>query len=181
MLVSSMRESADKRASYTITNESSLVIKGNSNINSFTCTYDINNLKSPIPASYSIEDNKLYFEKTTLILDNIDFDCGGRGINNDFQKTLNTEEYPQIRLNLKKIEATGNPSEVQATIVINIAGHSQSYKIPLSIKRNNNLQVSGQLDIQLSDYNLTAPKKLFGMITIDDTIEIIFNLSIKEN
>ncbi|GGW71671.1 hypothetical protein GCM10008085_24790 [Winogradskyella epiphytica] len=65
--------------------------------------------------------------------------------------------------------------------MINIAGHSQSYKIPLSIKRNNNLQVSGQLDIQLSDYNLTAPKKLFGMITIVDTIEIIFNLSIKEN
>lgn len=169
-----------KHSSITIAEGSSLVLKGNSNVHKFSCSYNISKIKNPIPITYSANGQHLSFQNTTLVLDNISFDCGGSGINKDFQKTLKTEDHPQISLSLKKIEPTENTSIVHATIEIKIANKTHNYTIPLEVKKNKNLYVSGQLDIQLSDYHLKAPKKLFGIITVDDIIEINFQLEIQD-
>lgn len=113
-------------------------------------------------------------------MDNTSFDCGEKAINKDLQETLNTEEHPQITLTLREVETTETPSKINATIAIKIAGVSRDYKIPLQIKKNGNLYVSGQLKIKLSDYNLETPKKLFGLITVNDNIEIVFHLELQQ-
>ncbi len=169
-----------KSTAVVITEKSSLTVKGTSNVNSFSCVFDINDIINPMPIVYHNGGDKITFQKTTLVLDNTSFDCGGRGINKDFQKTLKTEEHPQILLSLKEIKPTENPTTVEATVAIEIAGLSHNYVIPVEIGAREKLQVAGRLNVQISDYKLKAPKKLFGMITVDDDLEIVFRLEIKE-
>lgn len=130
--------------------------------------------------TYSVKDNKIHFNKTTLLLNNTHFDCGGNGINRDFLKTLNTANYPQIALTLNQIETTETPSVLSALITIQIAGVSRNYNIPVDVVKHKMLNVNGQLKLELTDFNLKAPSKLFGIISVEDNIEINFNLEIEE-
>lgn len=167
-------------SSVIIKERSTLLIKGESNINNFSCLYDNDEIKKTIPIKYTVEGDKIRFDKTVLLLNNTFFDCGGNGINRDLRKTLNTEDYPQIALTLNEIEKTEDPSKINAEIAIKIAGISHNYRIPIEIIKNQNLIVNGQLKIKLTDFNLNPPKKLFGIIAVDNKIEITFNLEIEE-
>ena len=175
------RDSAIKNTSVVLTNESSIMVRGTTNVNSFNCGYKINKFKNPIPVTYYLEGDKIRFNKTVLILDNIFFDCGGKGINSDFQKILKSDKYPQIFLFLKEISQIENSSDVHASIDIQMAGLTKNYKVPVEVKNNNNLLITGDMALKLSDFNLETPKKLFGLISVNDKIEIFFQLAVKEN
>ncbi len=140
----------------------------------------IDKIKNPIPINYHHNNGIITFSKTLLTLNNIHFDCGGKGINNDFNKILKSDEYPHISLNLKEISPL-NTTTVEATIAIDIAGITKTHKIPVKFQQNKNIAVVGNLTISMSDYNLNAPKKIFGLITVDDTIDISFELFLKED
>lgn len=175
------RDSAIKNTSVFITTESSLLVKGTTNVNTFTCRFNINKFKNPIPVIYYLEGDKISFNKTALILDNNCFDCGGKGINSDFQKILKSDEHPQIFLFLKEISQIENGKDVYTSIDIQMAGLTKNFKVPVKIKKNNNLVITGDLALKLSDFNLETPKKLFGLISVNDKIEIFFELAVKEN
>lgn len=174
-------DSATRSTSYTITSESSLVLRGTSNVGIFSCSYEIDKINAPIPVTYNIEDGKLKFDKTALVLENACFDCGGKGINSDFQKLLKSVRYPQISLFLKEVKHTGKESDVRAIIDLEIVGITKSYKIPVKIKKDKGMLVTGDLGLYLSDFNLEAPKKLFGLIVVHDKIDIFFQLAVHEN
>ncbi|MEN3324390.1 hypothetical protein VP395_11680 [Mariniflexile soesokkakense] len=174
------RDSIIKNTSVIITTESSLVVRGTTNVNTFSCAFNINKFKNPIQVFYKVEEGEIVFNKTALVLDNNCFDCGGKGINSDFQKILKSEKHPQIILSLKEISQLENKLEVKALVDIQIAGITKGYKIPVKVKKNNGILVTGDLAISLADYDLEAPKKLFGLISVDDKIEIFFQLTVKE-
>jgi hypothetical protein len=181
LLAFTTRDSAVNSTSVIISSQSSLFVKGTSNINAFSCSYNTNKLKNPIQVVYQIEDGKMKFNKAALILDNVCFDCGGKGINNDFQEILKSQKYPQMFLFLKEISFIDNEFNVRAKIRIEIAGVTNDYEIPVKIKKDLGLLLTGDLSISLVDYNLVAPKKLFGLIQVHDKIEIFFQLAVKKD
>lgn len=157
--------------------ESSLKISGTSNVNSFTCAYNTKNLTAPVAVQFEKKNNKVRFQKATLVLDNLGFDCGNRGINRDFHSLIKTKEYPQLYLRLKEIQTTDTKSKtVQALVEIEIAGISKSFEVPVQLKEDDTVCVSGKLKLQLSDFNLEPPKKVLGLIVVHDTITIDFRL-----
>ena len=168
----------NKNMSVIIVPESKLQIRGNSNINKFKCDFNVLEIKNPIPLFYEQKENKIYFKKATLALRNSCFDCGSRGINKDFHKLLKSNKFPQIFLNLKEIEKKDNI--IEASVEMIIAGISKTYKLPVEIEGDDSLLVSGVLNLNISDFNLKAPKKLLGLIVVSENIEIDFNLVIKE-
>ena len=171
-----------KRTSVIVTSESSLLVRGKTNLNMFTCGFDVNKLKNPIQVAYHIEKDRMVFDKTALVLDNQCFDCGGKALNNDLQKILKSDKYPQITLFLNEISNLGDQSDgVLATIDIEIAGITKSYKVPVKFKKNKGMLITGDLALSMHDYNLEAPKKLFGLITVHDKIKIYFQLAVREN
>jgi hypothetical protein len=175
------RDSAIRNTSVILTSESSLLVRGTTNVNTFTCGFNINKFKNPIPVVYYLEGDKVTFSKTALVLDNDCFDCGGKGINSDFQKILKSDNHPQIFLLLKEISQLENSSDIQALIDIEIAGITKNYKIPVKIKKNNSLLLTGNLSLNLSDFQIVPPKKFLGLISIKDKIEIFFQLAVKEH
>ncbi|HMQ45445.1 MAG TPA: YceI family protein [Mariniflexile sp.] len=175
------RDSAIKNTSVIITPESSLFVKGTTNVNNFTCIFNVEKLKNPIPVTYHKVNDKLQFNKTALVLDSNCFDCGGKSINNDFKTILKADKYPQIILLLKEISNFENNADMFAAIDIQIAGVTKAYKIPVKIKNGYKLLITGDLAINLSDYSIVPPKKFLGLVTVNDTIEIFFQLAVREN
>lgn len=173
------RDSAINSTSVILTPESSLMVRGTTNVNTFSCGYNINKFKNPIHISYKIEDSKMKFTKTALVLDNNCFDCGGKAINKDFQSILKSDKYPQIILLLKEINSFEN-EEVKASLDIQIAGVTKMYKVPVKFKKSNNLLVTGDLNLNLTDFNIHPPKKFLGLIVVEDRIDIYFQLAVKE-
>lgn len=174
-------DSAIKSTSVIITPESSLMVQGTTNVNTFTCFFDINKFKNPIPVIYYMENGKMQFKKTILILDNSCFDCGGKAINNDFQKILKSDKHPQIFMLLKEISNFEGNGEVMALIDIQMAGITKTYKIPVKVKNNDKLLITGNLAISLNEYGIEPPKKFLGLVTVHDKIEIFFQLAVREN
>jgi hypothetical protein len=165
--------------SVLITSDSELVIKGTTNINSFKCKFNIKEIDKPIPLYYQVIDDKMVFEKAKLVLDNECFDCGNNGMNRDFMKLLKSDEYPEIELQLKQVNKN-NGSQINALLELRIAGKEKSYYVPLSLKDKEHIFVSGTLKVDITDFNLEAPKKALGLIVVSDYVEISFQLNFKE-
>ena len=167
--------------SVLITPSSKLLIKGKTNINTFKCQFDILKLKKPIPVFFKKINDKMVFENTTLVLENDCFDCGGKGINYDFQQLLKSDMYPETLINLKEI-SIDNTSEntVQALLEIRIAGVTNACKVPIKLTGEDTLLVEGVLNLNICDFNLEPPKKALGLIVVKDIIEINFQLVVQE-
>lgn len=171
-----------KNTSVVITPKSKLVVKGKTNVNTFDCAFNIQELKNPIPVFFEIKNNKMVFSKTELVLENACFDCGNKGINKDFQELLKSKKYPQIFLKLNELEKIDKKdSFLQATIQLEIAGITKQYQIPVTLDGENDLFVKGLLELNIRDFNIAPPKKFFGIVSVNEIIEIGFQLLIREH
>ncbi len=159
--------------------DSHLSIKGTTNINDFECEFNTLRFKNETFKVYYTENGDiLHFKNSVLPLENVNFDCGNRKINKDFHELLKSEEHPEILLKLKKIDMSGEGNSI-VTIGFTIAGVNKDYKFPVEITRDQQLCFNGKLNLNIKDFNLEAPSKIFGLIVLDEEIEINFNLNIK--
>lgn len=56
-----------------------------------------------------------------------------------------------------------------------IAGVEKEYLVPVIFNTNTN-NVKGQLKLNIKDFKLKSPKKLLGMVVVNDHVDINFNL-----
>jgi polyisoprenoid-binding protein YceI len=160
----------------SFTPKSTLIIKGKSNVNQFDCDYNTYQLTDSLKVNFKKHDNMLVFENTQLLLKNSEFDCGGSGINRDFHKLLKTNDFPKIKMVLKKV-VVSSKSNVNADLSFTICEITKNYTIPITINHQNNKMIfKGNIALSLQDFNLTTPKKLFGLIKVKDTIVVDINL-----
>lgn len=171
-----------KSTAVVVTPESSVLVRGTTNVSTFTCDFNINQFKNPISVDYYIEGNKMIFNKTALVLDANCFDCGGKAINKDFKKVLKADKYPKISLYINEISEINSISRVQASIDIELAGVTKNQNVLVNIKEAeaDNILITGDLRLRLSDYNLEAFKKFMGLVYVNDEIDIYFQLNVKE-
>lgn len=165
-----------------IKNDSFLTISGTTNINNFECGFNTDELINPIEIKYSKKSNTLLFDKAALDLYNGYFDCGGKAINKDFKSLIKAENHPKITLKLKEIQYGNSKTDAfKATIAIELAGKTQTYQTPVYVKKDGDLCITGNLALNINDFDLKAPKKAFGLIVVNNMIDINFKLFVEEN
>jgi hypothetical protein len=113
------------------------------------------------------------------------FDCGNPALNKDFRKTLGYEEHPHISLSVDKIYFDGSGSgdnyvEAQAELSIELAGKSNTYLIPFdNITFSDKLiSFTGRQAVTFSSFDLIPPKALFGLVKVEDELDIMFDFDI---
>ncbi len=90
---------------------------------------------------------------------------------------LKTSEYPEIFLELKKLSMESSEKAI-AEVLISIAGKTETYKVPVEITEGPVSQYTGNLVLNIKDFNLEPPKKMLGLIVVKDDIEISFCLNV---
>jgi len=159
--------------------KSSLSISGDTNINKFLCSFNTELIAENNHITYKAGAANIQFENAILKLDNSGFDCGSKAINKDFKDLIKANKYPEITLELTEITLDHN-EKAAAKVVISIAGKSNNYIVPVDITSEEITQYKGSLDLNISDFDLHAPKKLFGLIIIKENININFILKVKK-
>lgn len=158
--------------------DSELTITGDTNISKFLCGFDTRRLERSKEITFSQQGNKYKFQNAVLTLNNQGFDCGNKAINKDFHALLRTEEYPTISLEITELTVQNNEQAV-AKVRITIAGKHKSYTLPVQIVDTPVDCFTGTLKLDINDFGLKPPKKMFGLIVVKEDIEINFNLTIR--
>lgn len=157
--------------------ESHLTITGDTNISKFTCDFNTKRLERQQTIKYSEANGRIKFKDAVLTLNNQGFDCGNKAINKDFHDLIQTEKYPEISLELKELMVDNKHAAI-AKVTITIAGKSKNYSLPVEIVTSPQQCVIGKLELNINDFDLKPPKKMFGLIVVKEDIEITFNLTL---
>ncbi|MCL6216742.1 YceI family protein [Zunongwangia pacifica] len=160
-----------------ISKESQLKINGDTNINSFNCVFNPQELPEKLIARFERKQQTLIFKNTSLKLRAKAFDCGSRPINRDFKDLIKAEKYPYIFLDLKELKLTA-PNSALVTLNIEIAGIEKPYKVLVKIDDSKS-NYTGIINLNINDFKLEPPKKVFGLIKVKEEIQIEFDLYFK--
>lgn len=164
---------------------SELYIKGTSNVTAFTCHCQ----QSFDPQSYSLtfrqKENKAVFQNTQLKLETQKLDCGNRGMNRDMHQTLKAQTYPHITIRLREVHLRTAGASALGTLTtlleLTVAGKSKNLRIPIAAQELTDgvYRFTGALSINMSDFGITPPTALMGLVKVDDQINIHLDLFVQ--
>ncbi len=96
-------------------------------------------------------------------------------------KALKLSTHPFINFSLEKIiisNHTTNSFEAFALGTFHIAGQSKKVQLPLhgNFLSDEKMNLSGHIDLKMSDFKIKAPTALFGAIATTDGIKVLYSL-----
>lgn len=167
--------STNETADIYVKKGSQISITGNSNVNCFTCHYTKVIAKGCQQIKYEYNEKSYSLKNAEINLESSAFDCGGKMINKDFNNLMESEKYPHIKISFKQITPKNKDFEISARI--KIAGEENEYTFTIA---SDDLQsYLGTLELNIEDFGMEAPRKLFGAIKVDPNIIINFDLNLE--
>lgn len=177
------------RNSFLIEEESELYIQGTSNVTDFTCHCLQEFDQQSFQTSLAEDGQTLFFSSTFLRIESQKLDCQNRRMNNDMHKTLLADSHPFIEVKLLKVQTNDGKKinefegweRLTAEALITIA--SVTKPVTLEVKGRQlgqgRFQLMSTRSLLMSDFNLTPPAPLMGLIKVSDQIDINFDLIVK--
>lgn len=166
-----------------IQRNSSITIKGSSNVNTFGCSSS-GNFKSETLHG-TIKPNQSIEMKGSVTIDIHSIDCNNRILTNDLRKTLKAEEYPNMKIHFKSLEripiASDGEDFVGGNVIIELAGTKKSFYLRYSfVQTKEGITLSGSRAFSFADFDLSPPQKAGGLIKVKDDFDVAFTLVIKD-
>lgn len=162
-----------------------LKVDGSTNINKFSCK--ITDYATPDTiAIYKNEPTKevLLPMSGKLALDIKTFNCGHAVMTADLRKTLKAKEFPHLYisfLSLSKLPEVGKTlTNIFGWVEIELAGVKKRFLVNYTFTSGSNktFHLKGIQNINFSDFNLTPPRKLGGMIRANERLDVEFQLDL---
>lgn|SRR5665648_38792 len=152
-----------------------IVISGESNINRFSFSYttlspDFGNalLYPSLPHGNEIKIPVREFEPSNPLM------------YNDFLVNLHENEYPTITIrfsDLKKNNVKIPLADSMHEVMITIAGVTRDYNVDCIIQNcGTHYILRGSKTVRLTDFQLTPPEKLSGLVKVKDEITVSFGI-----
>jgi hypothetical protein len=165
---------------WVIEKSSYLNIQGRSNVNTFQC--DVNQYlhadtillykEGPAQEQYPV--------KGGLVIQINRFDCHQKYMTSDLRKTLKAEQLPYMKIDLLSmgnLDPSANKN-IKGTMAIELAGVKRKIAVDYTVRpaQNGCLHVQGNCRVLFSDFGLTPPQKLAGLIKVEQQIDVRFLL-----
>lgn len=180
-------EKSFQRVQFDIKPSSKLYLNGTSNINEFTCDCENYTHSGTVSINESKQGNWI-FEYARLSIAVAAFDCGHSGINRDMGKALRSDKYPKIGITLKEIVnnaslrnfTSGTEHSLHVVVDISLAGATREYPLQVKVRKIKPelFKITAQKKLFMSDFGVAPPTALFGLIKVNDIINISFDLEI---
>jgi polyisoprenoid-binding protein YceI len=96
------------------------------------------------------------------------------GLNKNMHKALLAEKHPNITFRLARLEAGANGA-MKAVGTLQIAGKSGDMAFDLTTERQASaLKLTGTTDLLMTDYGITPPKAMLGMLKTHPKVTVTF-------
>lgn len=153
--------------------ENYILIKGSTNINQFQLMNENPEINQE---AHTNEDEKPHRDIRISVHE---FTASNNRMLKDFQEMLSASEYPYITISIEPRELANFDETSGMTnfkTKISIAGVSRQYEIPCQVISNEDsgYVLKGEKKIELSDFNLDPPEKVFGAIKVNNEVFINF-------
>lgn len=150
-----------------VINEKRITVEGNTSLGKFECAYNVETLKDTLFFKNNISTDLFHFEIPVK-----EFSCGNFLLNNDFNKTLKSKEFPHAYVKVTNFKS--KRGSYTCDLYLEIAGKKLSY--PGFRLDSRNKQLYGNLVLDFETLKLVPPKKFGGLIQIDAFLTLSLSL-----
>ena len=160
----------------------SLQVDGKTNINSFSCA--ITNYSRPDTIVVTTGTLHAVQLNGNIQLDVQHFDCHNPVMTGDLRKTLKAKEHPFLSIkfvSLDRLPASRQQESIRGLVDIQLAGVTKRFDVnyKFSSDDQNMIRLVGTRSVNFSDFELTPPRKLGGMIQTNNELKVEFRLKMK--
>ena len=122
----------------------------------------------------SIKDGNLVDVKLDVVVKSIK--SGKGGMDKNTYKAMKEDQFPKIKFSAKELSVS--ETKLTGTGQLTIAGKTKSIPVNFSFEKWNNdtFQVSGQIDLVMSEYGIDPPTAMMGAIKTGDKVTIKFEI-----
>lgn len=164
---------------WIVDSSSELVIRGATNVNSYVCRTDCYSARDTLEFTPYKEDCEVLFSKNAMLIPISGFDCGNILVTNDFRETLHAKKHPNLSIQLISLGdryAVVPGGAVAGRVEISLAGATKAYNVMYNVRGGNgsSFTLLGNQTVCFSDFNLQAPKKMMGLIRVEEYLEVEF-------
>ena len=158
-------------------------IEGKTNVNRFEFLYDTSSIKR-VQSCGEKRDGPSSSTHAEFKLPVKAFDSDNNKMNRDFYKMLEASQHPEIIVKIEKSKLQRMvEGELLSSIEINLtlAGKTRVVKTDFSYPTEfsgDKILLKGKTTINLNDFSLTPPKKMLGLVRVDETILINFEVAL---
>jgi hypothetical protein len=166
---------------WIIDNTSQLRIHGETNVNTFTCYINCYNNVDTLAYSRDEKKDELTFSKNKMIIPVYNFTCGNALITQDFRQTVKGNKFPYLNIGFISLRKDKEGSHAHGTMQIDLAGVTRQVNIQFDIKPNGQfIELTGKHQVCFADFGLAAPSRVMGLIKVQETLTVEFNLLIRQ-
>ena len=161
----------------------SLKVNGSTNVNKFSCAIPSYTSPDTLVLKNCGSNGNISLKGEVSLPVNA-FNCGRAMMTADLRKTLKAAEFP--RLKIRFISLSSNPitvvkqDELKGMVEIELAGVTKQFEVNYTFTRTskNVIRMVGERSINFSDFNLTPPKRLGGMVKANNQLSVEFQLNL---
>lgn len=171
-----------RSAKWVVSKGGFLRVNGSTNVSTFSC----------IVPEYVDPDTITCINKDLPILmsGNISlnifgFDCHNTLMTADLRKTLRAKEFPKMKIHFLSLNKFPELRSTEETITgwvnIELSGVTKKFDVKFRFYTDDQkiIHLIGIRSINFSDFNLTPPRKLGGIIQTKDKLDVEFGLNFK--
>lgn len=151
-------------------------IEGETNLNQFVLTYDNTN-ENNITVVEKVNNSRIKFNIPVVA-----FEGNNHLMVNDFRNMVDVSNHPLIIVEIDNNilnNVTLNSLNTDINFILTIAGKTKNVKGKYkAFFSDNNIVLSGEAMLKLSDFSINPPQKMFGMLYVKDIIIIKFDILI---
>lgn len=97
------------------------------------------------------------------------------GLDKNMHKALKVQAHPDITFRLVRMEPGSAAGTLRATGVLAVAGVEREISLDLATEqRETGLAVKGQVDLLMTDFGITPPKAMLGMLKTNPKVTVAF-------
>lgn len=144
-------------------------VKGLTSLGKFECSYGNENLGDTLYTGEIPKSKRIQF-----VIEVDEFGCGNFLLNRDFKSTIKASEHPTCRVTVNSLNR--QRQHFLSTIEVNLAGKFLSLEDVIFTQKNKEL--TGEISLSFDQLDLVAPKKMGGLIQVNDNLvlEIILGI-----
>lgn len=152
-----------------------LVINGESNVNRFSFSF----LSSPDDAESNFKYHS-WENGTEILIPLKEFQASNPHMYNDFLEEVRENEYPYISILFPRLEPDKLGTVTKGSgqkVLITLAGVARQYTVECSLVNcGDHLSLRGSEKIRLTDFKISPPEKLSGLIKVKNEITVSFGI-----